>query len=534
MVEIADIKGRDSLKTWLGDQPREVSVWIASRAAARVLPVWWQAVLTEEWARKRDLTALPILRSLLISSVAAKMPTEEMKAARVANAGAAMAYVNVNSHVGHAFAATGAAAKVAPYAAANAAANAAVANVAEAVSDAAAAAADAGSNAAAAARSVWNAVRLDAAQVSNGDIPWFLPLWGDARDPLADVWKEVQAKVQVSEAADDWQFWIDWYQAQLDGRPMLGDEARTWEMLEKIALIDPKDWDQGPEVVNPVINGIWGEYKSGGAPRELEVLQAADDGIVLAYNPETDRLYQEDIEAERPNRLEIAVAKLNEARLLVDGMGNLQGVLKSELFLIERAVEHHPGNAVMVYFNAKSARGLLQGNIANGACPSAKDEPVIGLLDTILLDTQNTLLPEPAVRESLPERAEDSELLDQPEALDALERAADEIGEVAEGPLAEELPENAEVAKDVHQPRAVRLAALLGTVSAVVQAWVIAGYVKFDKAWAEIEKTTARGVRISRNIALIGGGLAAGATALASVVNSPAVKAAIEWIIKLF
>jgi len=260
MVESADIKDGDRLEAWLKDQPREVSVWIAARAAARVLPTWWQEVLTKDWARDRDLTALPVLRSLLISSVGATVSTEDMKAARVANAGAAMAYTN--THMGHAFAATDAAAKVAPYAAANAAASAAVANVADAVSDAAAAAADAGSNAAAAARSVWNAVRIDAEQGSGGEILRFLPLWADATNPLAKMWQEVQAKVQVSEAADHWQFWIDWYQAQLDGRPMLGDEARTWEMLEKIALIDPKDWDQGPEVVNPLIARIWVKYKS--------------------------------------------------------------------------------------------------------------------------------------------------------------------------------------------------------------------------------------------------------------------------------
>ena len=64
MSESVDIKDRESLKAWLKDQPHEVAVWIASRAAARVLPVWWDAVLTEDWARKRDLTATPIVRSL--------------------------------------------------------------------------------------------------------------------------------------------------------------------------------------------------------------------------------------------------------------------------------------------------------------------------------------------------------------------------------------------------------------------------------------------------------------------------------------
>ncbi|WP_296762985.1 hypothetical protein, partial [Sediminimonas sp.] len=77
MVEIADIKDEDSLRAWLEDQSREVSVWIASRAAARLLPVWWDAVL--DWAYEEDLTALPVLRSLLIASVAAVGPADDIR-----------------------------------------------------------------------------------------------------------------------------------------------------------------------------------------------------------------------------------------------------------------------------------------------------------------------------------------------------------------------------------------------------------------------------------------------------------------------
>ncbi|MDZ7708664.1 MAG: hypothetical protein U5K36_00005, partial [Roseovarius sp.] len=70
MVEIADIKDRDSLEAWLKDQPREVSVWIAaSRCGGAGAADLVEAAPTEDWARERDLTALPVLRSLLMSSV---------------------------------------------------------------------------------------------------------------------------------------------------------------------------------------------------------------------------------------------------------------------------------------------------------------------------------------------------------------------------------------------------------------------------------------------------------------------------------
>ena len=237
MVEISGIKDSESLEAWLEGQPREVSVWIASRAAARVLPLLWRRVLTKDWARKRDLTALPVLRSLLISSVAAKMSTYEMKAAA----------------------------------------------------------------ARAVAADFWDIVRADAAQVSDGDIPWILPLWGEAPNPFAENWQEVKARVQASDTADDWQFWIDWYQALLDGRPMLGDDARTWEMFEKIALIAPKDWKPGPAKIAAEIRRLFPHY--GGRSKR---------------NSEATPPTREDVEKARLELVEINSAIADARRNLTD------------------------------------------------------------------------------------------------------------------------------------------------------------------------------------------------------------------------
>ena len=238
MVEIADIKDRESLEAWLEEEPREVAVWIASRAAARVLPVWWDAVLTEEWARKRDLTALPVLRSLLISSVAEVTPSGDIKVA--ANA----SYVANASYFAHS------AADAAHYAAASAAADAVPAY--DAANVAAYAAAFDGYD-----DLVWAAIRRDVKQTARGDFPDDLALWPDDRGPLEEKWRAIVWQVTNSEEAEGWQFWIEWYDALLHGRPMLGEAAPTWEMLEKIALIDAATWDAGPEVVNPVIRKIW-------------------------------------------------------------------------------------------------------------------------------------------------------------------------------------------------------------------------------------------------------------------------------------
>ena len=99
MVEIADIKDKDSLQAWLKDQHGQVSVWIAARAAARALPIWWQAVVPRDWGRKRDVFMLPILRGLLISKVASFVPTDDIRfAAHAARDAANAAFTAHGAH----------------------------------------------------------------------------------------------------------------------------------------------------------------------------------------------------------------------------------------------------------------------------------------------------------------------------------------------------------------------------------------------------------------------------------------------------
>ena len=103
MIEISDIKDRDSLKTWLTEWPEQAGLdeeaakalagTIAHRCAMRVLPVWWRWSRTDA-ARQLDLTALPVLRSVLTSGVAVKIPTPDVRKAANAAATAATAAGN--------------------------------------------------------------------------------------------------------------------------------------------------------------------------------------------------------------------------------------------------------------------------------------------------------------------------------------------------------------------------------------------------------------------------------------------------------
>ena len=262
MVEGSDIRDEESLKAWLKGQPREVAVWIAFRAAARVLPVWWDAVLTEDWAHEHDVTALPVLHALHISSITAHLLHDAILGASASKASAAADFAGETPEAQPAHAASHAA-----YAAGQHTNQAAYATFAVVF------AARACANARFA--EVWNAVRADAGSIICHEFPKFRPLWPEGRGPLAKQWDKIKARVGEGPKPEDWQFWIDSYGALLNGRPMLGDAARTREMLEKIALIDPATWDKGPEAVNPVIREIWELHRLRAEVAGLQAEKAA-------------------------------------------------------------------------------------------------------------------------------------------------------------------------------------------------------------------------------------------------------------------
>lgn len=308
MAEIADIKDRDSLEAWLSDQPREVSVWLAARAAGRSLPAFWQAVLSEDSAREENLTALPYLRALLISSDAdLQLDYGIETAAHYAYVAAFAAAAPEADFVGCDFA----------YAAANAAFVASNNGENAELYDAVAATADYAAEAALHNGEAWQALRRDAEKVAISSMPDALPLWHYGNGPLAEKWRAIRWQVSNSEGAEDWQFWIDWYDAQLSGRTMLSDPKRTLDMLEQIALIDPETWDAGPETVNPIIREIRELHR---LRFEVAALQAAKDAFLATRASQAQRSHNQppdgllDDQPELARQITIVWDSLDEAR----------------------------------------------------------------------------------------------------------------------------------------------------------------------------------------------------------------------------
>ncbi len=239
----------EELETWLRARPEATraqdAAWIASRVAARVLPLLLRYHGDDD---KIDLSELQTCRCLLVSGVAALSPTAEIRS--VANA--AVTVANTAVTVANAALADAALSNTpfailpATFAAAAAdalaAATAANALAAATAANAALVFADTDANAALAA---------DVAFLEDGDrLAAPPPLWpaslpGDA----AEMWETAQTLLSQDHKAD-WRFWIDWYNALLEGRP------QDLNMLAEIALIPDDDWAKGPAHANAMIAEI--------------------------------------------------------------------------------------------------------------------------------------------------------------------------------------------------------------------------------------------------------------------------------------
>lgn len=508
MVTASETSNPESLLAWLKDRPQKEAVTVAVRAALRAAPIFWEWV--GERAQDPAVSELSLCRSLLISAVAAVRPT-----ANVANAldipdaaAAAIAASAAGDHRASSAARAAADAAAAVLAEAEVACHGAVKVVQDAadesylLSDGRRLRTSNGSrfvpaDAARYVAAVWHAARRDCEALERGADPFLQPLW---EDQPHDLYPELPHVAWPSRGRG-WQFWHDWYEGYLTGRPL------DLDLLEQVALIPSGDWDAGESAVDLRIERILLDHAA----------DRARSGITVSINPETALFRQEDVQAQDRRAVAQAVGKLREIDALAETSGNLMGVLRAEFFLIRRAVNEHAENPVMLYFNCKAARDILQGNLANGSCPSIAQEPVVGVIDATLADVQAALWTEPEVRATVEKRADDSSLLDNPAALKAIEVAADEVANASEGQMAEELPKDARLAGDPHQPRALRVVALLGAVSRLVQVWgtvayrgLLAGLDQTEHLTRKVaviaentEKITGSAAKTTRNLAVI-------------------------------
>lgn len=241
MTNAADIHDQLSLEAWLETRSQEEAVWIAMRAAARVLPVWWDYALKSD---DPDFTGLAMLRPLLVS-LASISNTRKTASSRQAEAVAFEARLS-NTYAGCALRAAWLAiegqdaSRAVHFAAYSANAVSKKSEVEQ-----------------------WRRAQKDALAVVNEGIV-LRPIRARDGNPLEDLWRNVQSRIPQGESVPDYHsFWLPWYDDLRKGRA----SRFPPELLNSIALIshgDPDDWAKGDlHINNTVIPALMDEHMPG-------------------------------------------------------------------------------------------------------------------------------------------------------------------------------------------------------------------------------------------------------------------------------
>jgi hypothetical protein len=241
---LVEIYTREQLWAWRQEQPREVSIAFAARAALRVLPILWGAQAGVEDDFLADVV-LWVFRATALAWAAAKYPSQatRLRSARAFGAVAVRADT-VRTAAARAAAMAAADAVRTVHESMNAATAVGVSAATTAAIDAAATAVTAANN-----HAFWSAISFDATRVEAGvaaSVIAGLPLWPqDQPDELQSLWQEMRTALLA--AGEYWDVWTDWYEARIAGG--VGDEEHELAYLR----IEEGLWDQGPAAVNAEI-----------------------------------------------------------------------------------------------------------------------------------------------------------------------------------------------------------------------------------------------------------------------------------------
>ena len=363
VIRIEDIVDRDGLESWLTNWPvsqgldetaaRQVAVTIAHRAAMRVMPVMWQFSLTEN-VRDRNLTVLPILRSLLTSGVAAESPTPEIHAA------ADSATLALSARY----------ALAARYASASASANYASADYASA-DYAAASAADYAAAEYASEDAAWDSIRADCTEISAAIDVFSSPLWSDRELSFSYDWSIIKSQV----SAPEWAFWINWYDAALTGN------TSNWDTLGQIALIENEVWDAGPVVVAAEIDKIELKFSIQATPNAEDII-VNDEGLYQAIPRSTlpARTLQDS-----KDRIGDVIAQIQNAQQ----SSNQYSALVPEAELLERVLVRYGDNALRLHEVCRKVVRHTVVYVADGVLP--ENDNLVGDVSDDLINSADDI-----------------------------------------------------------------------------------------------------------------------------------------------
>ncbi|GEM_PF-5257956 len=535
MVEIPEIVDRDSLEIWFNALPkrtdeqkiksRQIALWIANRCAMRVLPV----AIRNASLNKKNVTAITVLRALLISGVVARS-SKPLKAFREAAADAA---ASASSAQNDTIRRTSTAAQIAERAEITAFATRSSPRSFKRATTRAAAASDVAKRASVRAVSgntdlIGRAASCSAGAAATGDKGMIAESIASATMVMSEIWLEIQADCSTAERINlekplwrdqersliierqqakiwfethhhsrsvesaqgkgvdiDWSFWMDWYDGALNGEPL------DWDMQGEVALIDPDIWDGDPAALMIEINAIRLKYA------------AADvrNGEVLRYNSKSSQIeadviteVSEDLSAEAKERLLDLAEELEEA--LAGPKGNQLTAFGKHPQKIRRYLDRYGHRPIRLYELASDLNREVDAAKENGLCDDG-DEFINEIYQVGLgrgaIDLFNA---EPTVRERVLQRNQIKLEALQEEDIAELEAVQDFIEPILEEGLNAEMVDDLNIVFDPQQSMASKLSAAywwLGRAVQVVAIYSAIGVIKTDAKIVEGAKGAVKG-----------------------------------------
>ncbi|NBB96892.1 MAG: hypothetical protein GVY34_01795 [Alphaproteobacteria bacterium] len=429
-----EIKDAESLQAWLESLPQETeaeretarrwAVTIAHRAAMRVLPVAWEWYQQQETAKKPVSLSGSLLRRSLLANLVAFSPSEEIlecaqEERKKALYRSAMKQDGQKLEIALSYAV---------------AASDASKSFFDAI-DGCSASVDSHAtrlNSEQFKSGLWTEIRLDCKAIWQQYALDRINLWRNP-DPFNQLWDI--SRSGLLKRSDGWRFWVEWYENALYGRP------QDYDLLTKIALIDPADWDKGADHVNALIAQIRLEHIAETRPLGEDAIEIGPDGL-------WHRAGKSDIDGDI---LEEVVGNVRDEiwalRSRIQGdPGNMFSALVADLDLLEHRIARHPDKPLRLHDLFIRVQGHIARNLDSGELP---DDDCVRDLSSVLgnaaLDMCNACdKTKSVVQKRMAVRFDEAD----EQTRDDLKTIAEGAAQISDDELATEFIEDAEVIAD--------------------------------------------------------------------------------------
>lgn len=326
------------------------------------------------------------------------------------------------------------------------------------------------------------------------------PLWPNGNDHIAADWQYFCAVLRSNvENNPGRRFWMEWYEATLEGRPLLGSWGRHWALIADIADIEQEIWDGGFGAVDKRVEATLLKY----------AIKATPNAEVVTLNQETNRFRVDPVSNMPADHLHEAVEKLTNAVKVFDvpsGHNDRHFSVRTEADIVRDSTRRYGTRPRMLHSTCLRVIRRLDAKIRNGDCPAPdQDADIADFYATIIEVAKSLAERDPFVQEAINASASCKLPTLQPNERETLIKSADEIAELSEGNLAEELPEDVRAALDDATPSAERNVSWYAVVSRLLRVWALHAYRGSKMVLEETEDVTKSVAGIAKNAAIIAG-----------------------------